>query len=139
MYNKINIAGKKGKTVCYTIQNLLITEGTTSINIKWDPWRFYTPAGNLTEAGTDNKYFEVQALDETLTRETLDKEIVIAIKLDTASGESNIYVIEKYLVEQGDLPIKIEGLEGDFVLWGTIPADPEQEIQIEYKEVTNAD
>jgi hypothetical protein len=139
MYNKINIVGKKGKTVCYTIQNLQITEDASSIKIKWDPWKFYTPGGNREEAETGCKYFEIQALDETLTRETLDKEIQIAIKLDTESGESNIYVIEKYLEEQGDLPIKIEGLEGDFVLWGIIQADPGQEIQIEYKEVTDAD
>ena len=135
MYNLKRIAGKKGKTVCYTLQNLEITEGT-SINIKWDSWRFYSPEGNLTEPETDFKYFEVQALNEVITRESIDKEILIAVKYET---ESTINVIERYLGSIEEIPFTLNGMEGDIVLTGIIPADPEQEIQVEYKEVYNRD
>lgn len=136
MYSKIknSIKGKKGKTVCYTF-NLEITENTI-INIKWEPWRFYTPEGNLVEAESGCKYFEVQALNEDFNRETIDKEILIGVKYET---ESTINVIERYQGSQEENPFQIYGLEGDIVLTGIIPADPEQEIQIEYKEVYNRD
>lgn len=130
MHNKISIAGKKGKTVCYTIQDLEIIEDT-SVNIKWHPWRFYTPAGNLVEEGTGFRYFEIQALDEEIARESIDKEFKIVVK----TGE--IYVIEKYLGTQEADTIIIEGIEGDIVLEGNIPADAGENITIVYKEVSD--
>ena len=125
----IRIAGKKGETVCYSIPALEITETTDGINLKWAAFRFYTPEGNLVDEGY--KYFEVEALNETLYRETIAKEFKILIKT------GGIYLIEKYLGTQEIEPIIIEGLEGDIVLTGIIPANQAETISIEYKEVFN--
>jgi len=129
--NKKVITSKKGKRVYYSINNIEIT-GDTELNIKWDPFVFYTPKGNLEDL-EGYLYFEVPALDETFSIGTLDKEIQIIIKL--IENECNIYVIEKYVGTTEPEPINIDGLEGDIVLTGLIPADTTKEVTIEYKEV----
>lgn len=121
---KHTITGKKGKTVCYTIANIDFTANT----LTWDPFIFYTPHGDLTDA-QGNKYFNVPPDSITLQREELDKRFYLKISV---TAEPELIVI--YQDEKPAQPLVV-GLEGDICVYGHIPTDPLQEIQIHYKEV----
>jgi hypothetical protein len=120
---KNQIKGKKGVTVCYTIPNFRFDE--TESKLKFDEFKFYTPAG---EQDDGVKYFDVAGDEVLLERDTeLDKKIFIVCTKDEG-------VIAYEILEGEDLDL-IYGLEGDIVCIVFIPADPMEKIKIEYKEV----
>jgi hypothetical protein len=125
MLNKHTIRGKKGETVYYTIPNFTLEDSI----IKWDPFKFYTPVGDQTEDGFT--YFNVPSEQILIERDdTLDKEFIIIITKDQAV--EFIEILEG--AESGTIQI---GLEGDIVASGFIPANPAEEINIDYKEVSD--
>jgi hypothetical protein len=126
--NKHTIRGKKGSTVCYTIPNFHFDINDN--HLKWDDFRFYTPLGeSMDEEGF--RYFDVPADEVLIERDdTLTKDLIII-----ATQEEGVEVIETLEGAEGEV-ITI-GLEGDIIVSGTIPASEEEEITIDYKEVTN--
>jgi hypothetical protein len=125
---KNTVKGKKGKTVSYTLPNLRFD--ITDNKLKWDAFRFHTPEGNQTN-NEGFKYFDVPADEVLIERDdTLNKQLIIKITRD--SGTEAIEILEGAEIEA-----IIIGLEGDVVAAGFIPANLEEEIIINYKEVTN--
>lgn len=125
---KKTIKGEKGKTVCYSIQNLRFDSSDN--RIKWDTFRFYTPEGNEIDSQGFN-YFDVPADEVLIERDdTLNKYIMIIVTKDTGTELLEIY-------EDAEMEAVTIGLEGDIIVYGFIPADTATEITISYKEVTN--
>jgi hypothetical protein len=126
--NKHTIRGKKGSTVCYSLPNFHFDSNDN--HLKWDDFRFYTPVGeSMDEEGF--RYFDVPA-DEVLVErdDMLAKDLMII-----ATQDEGVEVIETLEGAEGEV-ITI-GLEGDVIISGTIPAVDEEEVVIDYKEVTN--
>ena len=122
---KVQISGKKGKTVCYSINNLRI-EGDLLL---WDNWQFMTPLGSLELDG--EKYFDVPATSFDISRDdTLDKEISIVVK---STSIDVLYTLEGEVRESVNL-----GLDGDIVVTGIIPSDITENIKLQYYEVKDA-
>lgn len=126
---KTIITGEKGKTVCYQLANFRYEEGY----ICWDVFKFYTPLGTQTD--TDgHKYFEVPAISELIERDdVLNKEILFKV----TQSESTVVVEIIEIFESAASPAISVGIEGDIVCVVFVPTDPGQNIEIEYKEVTN--
>lgn len=125
---KHTIKGKMGSTIVYRLTNLGFDESVNKL--KWDSFRFYTPLGNQVDEN-DRRYFEVPADEIPIERDdTLNKEIQVKITKD-----EGVEMIEVFEGAETD-PISI-GLEGDIVVFGVIPTDPQNDIEIHYKEVTN--
>lgn len=124
--NKKTIKGKKGETVCYSISNFRFENGS----ICWDTFNFYTPTGTQLD-GEGNAYFVVPTISETIQRDdTLDKEVLIKV-----TQTEGIEIIE--ILDGAVYPSISIGLEGDIVCKAYVPTDPQESIQIEYKEVTD--
>jgi hypothetical protein len=121
---KKTIIGKKGKTVCYQLNNFRFENSS----ICWDSFNFYTPTGTQFD-GEGNAYFEVPSISELIERdEILNKEVLF--KVTQTEGIEIIEILE------GATPPSISiGIEGDIVCVIYVPTDPQESIQIEYKEV----
>jgi hypothetical protein len=126
--NKHTIKGKKGETVCYTLPNFRFDSSDNKL--KWDAFRFYTPEGNQTD-DQGFKYFDVPGDEVLIERDdTLNKELLIIVTKDQGTE-----VVE--ILEGAETEAITIGLEGDIAASGFIPADPGEEISINYKEVTD--
>lgn len=124
---KHTIKGQKGKTVCYTLENLRFD--TIDEKLKWDDSKFYTPIGTETDTG-DFNFFSVPAGEISITRDSiLDKEALLVISIEV--GVEYIEVLEG--IDGPDLAVS--GLNGDIVATGFIPAGT-GDIVFDYKEVT---
>lgn len=123
IFEKVSIKGKKGQTLIYTLNNVRFDE--VDQKLKWDNTRIYTPLGDLDDNGL--KFFDIQADEVLIERDdVLTKEIRIFMTI------TKVEAIEIY--EGADMESTDLGLEGDLVIFGTIPAGTE-EIRINYKEV----
>jgi hypothetical protein len=125
LFSKKIIHGIKGKTVCYSINNIRDETGY----LKFDGFAFFTPFGSQQDQ-EGYKYFDVPA-DQILVErdESLDKTLLIKVT------ESIVEAIEIYDGAEFE-PINI-GLEGDIVAMIYIPSDSGKDIEVEYKEVIN--
>jgi hypothetical protein len=128
LLSKHIIQGKKGHTVCYTLENFRFDSSDNML--KWDAFRFYTPLGGSID-GEGFNYFDVPAEAIPIERDdTLNKDLLII-----ATNDNGVDVVETLEGANGeDFSI---GLEGDVIVSGFIPAAVEEEIVIDYKEVTN--
>ena len=118
---KKTIKGKKGITVIYTLKNFVITEIPKGINIKWEPFTFYSPKGN----------FSVPGISENIFRDdTLDKTIFVIV-----SKTNGIEIIEVF--EDSEDPGIVIEAEGDIVAFFMFPAYIKKKISGVYKEVIN--
>jgi hypothetical protein len=125
--NEHIIRGKKGKTVCYKLENLRF--GPNDNKLKWDAFRFYTPEGEQTDE-EGFTYFDVPDDEFLILRdELLNKEFVILV-----SKDEGVEFVE--VIEDADMESFSIGLEGDIVASGFIPTNPDEEIVIDYKEVS---
>ena len=125
---KKTIKGKKGETVYYSLLNFRYENGF----ICWDASDFYTPTGTLFD-GDGNTYFTVPAFSELIERDdTLDKEVLFKV-----TQTEGIEIITILLYEGVVLPSISIGNEGDIVCKAYVPTDPQESIEIEYKEVTD--
>ncbi len=126
--NKHTINGKLGSTVCYTLPNIRFDNSDNCL--KWDSFRFYTPeADKIAENGF--AYFDVPADQVLIERdESLNKHLLVFI-----TKSQGIEAIE--LLQGAENESNNFGLEGDIVISVTIPAVQNEEIIINYKEVTN--
>lgn len=123
--NKHTIKGKRGKTVCYFLPNFRYD---INDKLKWDSFRFYTPEGDQTD-DEGFKYFDVPGEEILLQRDVnLNKILMIIITKNEGTEILEIY-------EGAEMELLSVGLEGDIVVSGFIPSDPQQEISINYKEV----
>lgn len=122
---KTTIKGIKGKTIIYSPQ----FQGNGNI-LTWNGFRFYTPVG--TSADIEGKYFEVPAGQVTIEREEITKTQLIIVRQN-----QDVEVLEIYQGAEADMEPVIIGLEGDIICVGRIPADPVEEITIQFKEVIN--
>jgi hypothetical protein len=126
LLNRHTITGKKGETVCYTMPNFRYDDNDNKL--KWDAFMFYTPAG--IQSDDQGTYFDVPGDEYLIERDdTLNKSLLIKV---TLSGTEVIEILEGAQMEE-----IVIGLEGDIVCTGFIPVDPEVEIVIDYKEVTD--
>ncbi|NIR04220.1 MAG: hypothetical protein GTN82_02205 [Candidatus Aminicenantes bacterium] len=126
--NKQITREKKGKTVCYTLSNFRYDDSDSKL--KWDAFKFYTPVGNQVD-DQGFHYFDVLGDEVLIERDdTLNK----GIEIKVISNEG-VEVIEIY--EGAETEAIIIGLEGDIIVSGSIPADLQAEIIIDYKEVTH--
>jgi hypothetical protein len=125
---KHTIKGKIGSTVVYRLANLRFDESDNKL--KWDSFRFYTPLGNrVDEKGY--KFFAVPADEIPIERDDiLDKELAVII-----TEKNGVEAVE--IFEDAENETISIGLEGDIVVTGFIPADPQKEIELHYKEVTH--
>ena len=125
---KHTIYGKKGSTVSYSIPNIRFDNDESKI--KWDSFRFYTPKGDKVD--TDGfKYFDVPEDEVAIIRDDdLNKMLIIIATVD-----QGIEAIESFEGEESET-ITI-GLEGDIIISAVIPTSLENEIIVDYKEVTN--
>lgn len=125
--SKHTIHGRKGKTVCYTLEYFRFDE--TESKLKWDSFPFYTPHG--TETDEQNfKYIDVPADEIGIQRDpVLDKDFLITITV-----ESGVEVFE--ILEGAEGPTLVSGANGDIVATGNIPADTSLDIKFDYKEVS---
>ncbi len=126
---KHTIQGKKGVTVCYTIPNFRFDDDAKQL--KWDAFRFHTPEGDKKDAD-GFQYFDVPADYVPIQRDDqLNKQLLVITTLKKGVEALEIY--------QGATPEPITiGLEGDIIATGIIPSDPNRDIIIDYKEVTDA-
>lgn len=121
---KITVTGEKGKTICYELSNFRYENQC----VCWDTFRFYSPLGVQVNAD-GNKYFDVPGISEIIERDdTLNKEVLFKV-----TQSDGIEVIE--ILEGASPPYMSVGLDGDIVCVLFVPADPQESIQIEYKEV----
>lgn len=126
--NKLSIKGKKGKTVCYKLENFRFD--LDDDKLKWDAFRFYTPEGEQTDE-EGFSYFDVPADEVPILRDdSLNKEFMILV-----TKNEGVEFLE--VLEGADMQGFSIGMEGDIVVSGFIPANPGEEIFIDYKEVSN--
>ncbi len=126
--NQHTIRGIKGKTIFYSLPNFRYD--TDDHLLKWDAFKFYTPVGELTDEEGFH-FFDVPAEEILIGRDDqLNKEMLIMV--DQSQGVTVLESMEGAVWD----PITI-GLEGDVIASGYIPCDPQKEIVIDYKEVTN--
>lgn len=128
MISKTIIIGKKGKTVIYSPQ-LQVYENTLS----WEGFRFYTPVGGAVDTAGFH-YFDAPAGEILLEREELSKTLLLII-----TQERGVEALEIYQGAEAEMDSIVIGLEGDIVATGYIPADPNVEISISFKEVLNGE
>jgi len=123
---KITITGKKGKTVNYSPQ---FQENENALS--WESFRFYTPVGGAVDAQVFN-YYDVPAGQVQIEREEIPKTLLIIV-----TQERGVEAMEIYQGAEATMEPVIIGLEGDIIATGRIPADVQEEILIQFKEVIN--
>lgn len=125
--NKLNICGKRGETVCYSIKDFNVDE--SAVSVSWNEFKFYTPAGEKKDSeGFD--YFEVPSGNLSIQRdEKLDK---IYLVIAEQGNSRALEILEGATMD----PINM-GLEGDIITVVSVPSDASQEISVDYKEVTD--
>lgn len=123
---KITITGKKGKTVNYSPQ---FQENENALS--WESFRFYTPVGGAVDAQGFN-YYDVPAGQVQIEREEIPKTLLIIV-----TQERGVEAMEIYQGAEATMEPVIIGLEGDIIATGRIPADVQEEILIQFKEVIN--
>lgn len=125
---KHTIQGRKGKTVCYSLPNFRY-DGSDN-KLKWDAFRFYTPLGHIAD-NEGFRFFNVMGEQILLRRD------------ERFNKELNVRITQERGIEVFDVPEGTEtdsfatGLEGDVVITAFIPADPDDEITVDYIEVTD--
>lgn len=123
---KITITGQKGKTVNYSPQ---FQENENALS--WESFRFYTPVGGAVDA-QGFKYYDVPAGQVQIEREEITKTLLMIVRQN-----QGVEVLEIYQGAEATMEPIIIGLEGDIICDGRIPADPGEEISIQFKEVIN--
>lgn len=123
---KHEIKGSLGQGVVYQLNGLCSNQ--ESNNLQWNSFRFYTPQGKQTDQHGFH-YFDVPADSIPVERDdTLDKILIIMVTQD-----KGIEVLE--IFAGAEMETTTIGLEGDIIATVSIPANEEQEIMVNYKEV----
>lgn len=113
---KHTIKGIKGQTVLYTYE----VEELENV-IKIQNLFFLSPAGEI----------QIDEIQVELEREELDKYLEVRVFVD--KREYPVEILEVYA--SAEVETEFIGVEGDVILTAFIPADENQEILIDYKEV----
>jgi hypothetical protein len=125
---KVTVLGRKGKTVCYSLSNLRYD--SIDNKLKWDAFRFYTPLGHIAD-NEGLRFFNVMGGQIQLQRdECFNKKLYVRI-----TQERGIEVFE--VPEGTEKNSFATGLGGDIVVTAYIPANPDNEISVEYRDVTD--
>lgn len=113
------INGKLNSTIIYNIP-ITITDIVNGVNISWDEFTFYSPNGNFT----------VESINQNILRDdSLNKTVLLTV--DDVNG------VRLYTIFEGAFTNLDFGLEGDFVIWLSIPTNDIEEITGFYKEVVD--
>lgn len=122
---KIQIKGKKGETIVYSIP--IQQQGDTLII---GDFRFWTPLGILEENG--HKYFEIQG-DSILVERDLDLDREIHVIYTAVDG-----LLAMGFFENEEITLPNFDMSGDDLITIKIPKNPAIEILVEVKEVLDA-